>query len=57
MNPKVRTFVKKRNGLRKQVGTKRKEWLKARQEVQEERDKANAEAWSDFVENLEVDET
>ena len=54
MNPKVRALVKKRNSLRKQVGTKRKEWLEARQEVREERDKAKAEAWSDFVENLEV---
>jgi hypothetical protein len=39
MNPKVRALVKKRNGLRKQVGTRREEWLAARQEVREERDK------------------
>ena len=54
MTPKVRELVKKRNGLRKQVGKKRKEWLAARQQVREEREKAKVKAWSEFVENLEV---
>ena len=56
MNPTVRTLVKKRNRLRKEVATRRDEWIAARQEVREERERAKVEAWSDFVETLEVDE-
>lgn len=53
MNPKVKALVKKRNWLRKNVATKRKEWLLAEKEVREAKDEAKTEAWSAFVENLQ----
>ena len=56
MNPKVKTLVKKRNFLRKQVKTKRAEWLEAEKEVRQAREEAKQEAWADFVEDLQVDD-
>ena len=56
MNPKVRTLVKKRNFLRKQVKTRRVEWLEAEKEVRQAREEAKQEAWSDFVDDLQVDD-
>ena len=56
MNPKVRTLVKKRNFLQKQVKTRRTEWLEAEKEVRHAREEAKQEAWSDFVEELQVDD-
>ena len=56
MNPKVRTLVKKRNFLRKQVKTRRTEWLEAEKEVRHAREEAKQEAWSEFVEELQVDD-
>ena len=56
MNPKVKALVKKRNQLRKQVSTKRTEWIEAAQEVRIAREEAKQEAWTDFVETLEEDD-
>ena len=56
MNPKVRTAVRKRNRLRKEVATKRAEWLQAAKEAREARTEAKEDAWQEFVESLEVDE-
>ena len=55
MNPKVRALVRKRNKLRKEVATKRKEWLEASLEVRTAREEAKIEAWAEFVETLEED--
>ena len=44
MNPKVRALVRKRNRLRKEVATKRTEWLEAAQEAREARREAKEEA-------------
>ena len=53
INPKVRRLVKIRNQLRKQVATKRAEWLEAALQVRQAREEAKIEAWSEFVESLE----
>ena len=53
MSPKVKALVKKRNWLRKNVKTKRNEWLAAEKEVRQAKEEAKTEAWSEFVENLE----
>ena len=55
MNPKVKALVKKRNRLRKEVSTKRVEWIQAARDVREAREEAKVEAWSEFVETLETD--
>ena len=55
-NPKVKALVKKRNRLRKQVATRRTEWIEARKEARDAREEAKVEAWAEFVETLEVDE-
>tara|TARA_B110001454_G_scaffold192176_1_gene192306 strand:+ start:1042 stop:4992 length:3951 start_codon:yes stop_codon:yes gene_type:complete len=56
MNPKVKALVKKRNRLRKEVATRRKEWLDAAEEARLARKEAKQEAWTEFVESLEVDD-
>ena len=53
MNPKVRRLVKIRNQLRKQVATKRAEWLEASVAVRQAREEAKVEAWTEFVDSLE----
>ena len=55
MTSKVRTAVKKRNRLRKEVSTKRVEWLSACQEVKEVTQEAKTEAWSNYLDTLESD--
>ena len=44
MNPKVKALVKKRNRLRKEVATKRKEWLEAAEEARIARRAAKEES-------------
>ena len=56
MNPKVKALVRKRNQLRKEIITKRKEWLDAAAEVRVARAEAKETAWTEFVESLEVDD-
>ena len=56
MNPKVKALVNKRNKLRKEVKTKRKEWLEAAAEARLARAEAKETAWTEFVEALEVDD-
>ena len=56
MNPKVKALVRKRNQLRKEISTKRKEWLDAAAEVRVARAEAKETAWTEFVESLEVDD-
>ena len=45
MNRAVRTAIKKRNRLRREVRTKRVEWLEACKEVQSLMSKAKQDAW------------
>ena len=56
MNPKVKALVKKRNRLRKDASTRREEWLEAAQEARLAREEAKEEAWTEFVESLEIDD-
>ena len=45
MTPKVKSLVKKRNTLRKQITTHRKEWIEACREVNQARNEAKQEKW------------
>ena len=59
MNPHVRDKVRKRNRLRKTAHTSRErraEWLEAASQVKAAREEAKLDAWSTFVETLEVDD-
>ena len=49
MTPKVRSLVKKRNTLRKQIKTHRKEWLDTCKEVSKAKLEAKQEKWVDVV--------
>ncbi len=53
MTPDVRTAVKKRNRLRREVGKKRKEWLEACEEAQRLMDEARQKAWEDYLSEVE----
>ena len=53
MNPKIRALVRKRNKFRKEITTKRREWLEASAAVRSARKEAKIEAWSEFVETIE----
>ena len=55
MNPRVKALVRKRNHLRLEVKTKRKEWLEAVAEARIARAEAKDTAWSAFVESLEYE--
>lgn len=56
MNPRIKGLIKTRNALRREVRTKRSEWIAARKEVREAQEEAKVEAWSNYVENLATDE-
>ena len=53
MNPKVRALKKKRNELRREVKTKRKEWIEACKDAQTAMDEAKEEAWEEFLADVE----
>jgi hypothetical protein len=53
MNPTVRTALKKRNTLRREVASKRKEWLEACDEAQRLIDEAKLKAWEDYLSEVE----
>ena len=52
--PAVRTAIKKRNKLRREVKEKREEWLKATVEARELINEAKEQSWIDFLDELEV---
>jgi ribonuclease HI len=52
--PAVRTALKKRNMLRREVKEKREEWLKATVEARETVDEAKQQSWIDFLDELEL---
>ena len=56
MNPKIKTLVKKRNQLKKDISTRRAEWVEANRDVRRAKAEAKEEAWIEFVEALEVDD-
>ena len=47
----VRAIIKRRNKLRHEIRTKRKEWLDACQEVREEIRKSKEESWKEFLDD------
>ena len=49
MKPPVRAAIRRRNALRRQISTKRKEWLEACQEAREEISKAKEESWKEVL--------
>jgi hypothetical protein len=49
MNPTIRTALKKRNTLKREVASKRKEWLEAQQLV----DEAKLKAWEVYLSEVE----
>ena len=49
MTPKLRGLIKKRNELRKNISTKRKEWLEACTEVSKAKVEAKAEQWEEII--------
>ncbi len=53
MNPKVRALKKKRNLLRLEIQSKRKEWIEACKEAQQAMEDAREEAWVEYLEDLE----
>ena len=52
--PAVRTAIKKRNRLRKEVREKREEWLQATVEAKELIDESKTKSWVDFLDNLDL---
>lgn len=56
MTPKVRYAIKKRNRLRKQVSTKRKEWLDACQEVREVTEESKRNRWIDYLDTIQSEQ-
>ena len=56
MTPTVKAAVKRRNRLRREVQTKRKEWLEACKEASAEIRKAKEECWKDFLEDVITEE-
>ena len=53
MNPAVRTALKKRNQLRREVREKRREWLEACEEAQNTINEAKHKAWEDYLSEVE----
>ena len=53
MNPAVRTALKKRNLLRREVRAKRQEWLEACEEAQNLVNEAKHKAWEDYLSEVE----
>ena len=51
VTPTVRAAIRKRNYLRRNVRTKRREWLEACKETQEEIKKAKEESWKELLED------
>ena len=49
MTPKLQRLIKKRNSLRKSIGTKRKEWLAACTEVSKAKLESKAEQWEEII--------
>ena len=49
MSPKVKSLVQKRNKLRKQISTHRKEWLETCREVTAAKAEAKHENWKEIV--------
>ena len=56
MNPKVKALVQKRNKLKKDIATKRAEWVEANRDARRAREEAKEEARIAFVESLEEDD-
>jgi hypothetical protein len=56
MYPNIKRLIGIRNLLRRQVKTKRSGWIEERRELRVAQEEAKLEAWSSFVETLEVDE-
>jgi len=58
MKPSVRQAIRKRNGLRRKIATKRREWLEACQEAREEISKAKEDSWKEILSDAinDVDE-
>ena len=52
VTPPVRAAIKQRNALRRQIKTKRKEWLIACEEAREAERKAKEESWKDVLQNV-----
>lgn len=55
VSPAVKTAIKKRNQLRRNIGEKRAEWIAACREVTELIREAKEAAWVEFVEDLQHD--
>lgn len=58
MNPTIRTAIKKRNRLRRDLSTeeKRKEWIEMCKEVSDMTQEARTEAWKDLLQDT-INET
>ena len=55
MTPTVRAAIKKRNDLRKEVSTRRKEWVEACREASRLLDEAKSEVWEEALAESEMD--
>ena len=55
MTPTVRAAIRKRNYLRRNVRTKRREWLESCKEAQEEIKKAKEDSWKELLEDAITD--
>ncbi|KAL5249729.1 hypothetical protein ACHWQZ_G018525 [Mnemiopsis leidyi] len=55
LNPDIRSAIKRRNNLRKNISNKRKEWIEACQEVNLKIAEAKEKSWIEFLDELEDD--
>ena len=51
MNPAIRTAIRKRNGLRRDIKNKRREWLESCKEVNDAIRNAKTESWRNLLED------
>ena len=54
MSTEIKEAIKRRNELRKNISTKRKEWISACQEVATMIQEAKEEKWKEYVEGLDM---